>query len=261
MLRADEDIRYLLQHPEEIGQRVGFRDLGEMHGRWIREMVFGEGDYTLQAHRGSYKSSCLAVAVSLMLVLYCKQNIIFLRKTDSDVSEMLGMVSKILKSEIVKDIAKAIYRTELSITTESMTHLSTNLWTSPMGAPQLLGLGIKSSITGKHAWYVITDDICNKDDRVSRAEREKTKLQYDELQNIRNKGGRIINLGTLWHKEDVFTKMPNIRRYDCYETGLISKEQLEQLRQSILNYTEHAEHDDAPDSAACVCRILENGYR
>ena len=66
MLRADEDIRYLLQHPEEIGQRVGFRDLGEMHGEWIREMVFGEGDYTLQAHRGSYKSSCLAVAVSLM---------------------------------------------------------------------------------------------------------------------------------------------------------------------------------------------------
>ena len=28
----------------------------------------------------------------------------------------------------------------------------------------------------------------------------------------------------------------------------------------ILDYTEHAEHDDAPDSAACVCRILENGY-
>ena len=230
---ADEDIRYLLQHPEEIGQRVGFGDLGEMHGEWIREMVFGEGDYTLQAHRGSYKSSCLAVAVSLMLVLYCKQNIIFLRKTDSDVSEMLGMVSKILKSEILKDIAKAIYRTELTITTESMTHLSTNLWTSPMGAPQLLGLGIKSSITGKHAWYVITDDICNKDDRVSRAEREKTKLQYDELQNIRNKGGRIINLGTPWHKDDVFSKMPNIHRYDCYTTGLITKEQLEQLRQSM----------------------------
>ena len=28
----------------------------------------------------------------------------------------------------------------------------------------------------------------------------------------------------------------------------------------ILDYTEHAEHDDAPDSAACVCRILEKGY-
>ena len=28
----------------------------------------------------------------------------------------------------------------------------------------------------------------------------------------------------------------------------------------ILDYTEHAEHDDAPDSAACVCRNLEHGY-
>ena len=102
-----------------------------------------------------------------------------------------------------------------------------------MGAPQLLGLGIRASITGKHSWYVITDDICNKDDRESRAERERTKRQYDELQNIRNKGGRIINLGTPWHKEDVFSKMPNIHRYDCYQTGLISKEQLETLRQSM----------------------------
>ena len=28
----------------------------------------------------------------------------------------------------------------------------------------------------------------------------------------------------------------------------------------ILDYTENAEHDDAPDSAACVCRILDKGY-
>jgi hypothetical protein len=28
----------------------------------------------------------------------------------------------------------------------------------------------------------------------------------------------------------------------------------------ILDYTKYAEHDDAPDSAACVCRILDKGY-
>ena len=28
----------------------------------------------------------------------------------------------------------------------------------------------------------------------------------------------------------------------------------------ILDYTENAEHDDAPDSAACVCRILDKGF-
>lgn len=226
-------IRWFLEHPDELGRRVGFKDLTPMHGEWIREMVNGSGDYTLQAHRGSYKSSCLAVAIAMLIVLRPTKNIIFLRKTDNDVAEMLGMVGKILRQEIMGDLAAMCYNRPLMITGESASHLSTNLWQSPMGAPQLFGLGIRSSITGKHAWYVITDDICNKDDRESRAERERTKTQYDELQNIRNKGGRIINLGTPWHKQDVFTKMPNIHRYDCYTTGLITKEQLAQLRQSM----------------------------
>ena len=226
-------MRKIRAHPEELGHQIGFSDLTPLHGEWIREMVWGTVDYTLQAHRGSYKSSCLAVAIALILIILPTRNIIFLRKTDSDVSEMLGMVSKILNSRVMMNIVKIVYHQELKVEGESMNHLSTNLWTSPMGAPQLLGLGIRASITGKHSWYVITDDICNKDDRESRAERERTKRQYDELQNIRNKGGRIINLGTPWHKEDVFSKIPNIHRYDCYQTGLISKEQLETLRQSM----------------------------
>ncbi len=228
-----EIIEFYVEHPEELGRQVGFKDLTPMHGEWIREMINGEGDYTLQAHRGSYKSSCLAVAIAMLMILRPKRNIIFLRKTDSDVAEMLGMVSKILRQQMMGDLVSRYWRKPLVILSESASHLSTNLWQSPMGAPQLLGLGIRSSITGKHAFYVITDDICNKDDRESRAERERTKKQYDELQNIRNKGGRIINLGTPWHKDDVFTKMPNIHQYDCYQTGLITKEQLNQLRQSM----------------------------
>lgn len=226
-------VRKFREHPERVGHQIGFTDLTTLHGDWIREMVWGKEDYTLQAHRGSYKSSCLAVAISIILVLRPMRNIIFLRKTDSDVAEMLGMVSKILRSKVMLNLAKVVYHQDLKVEAEAMNHLSTNLWTSPMGSPQLLGLGIRASITGKHSWYVITDDICNKDDRESRAERERTKRQYDELQNIRNKGGRIINLGTPWHKEDVFSKMPNIVRYDCYHTNLITREQLEQLRQSM----------------------------
>ena len=233
MTNITEIIKFFIAHPDELGRRVGFRDLTPMHGEWIREMIDGEGDYTLQAHRGSFKSSCLAVAIALILISFPERNIIFIRKTDNDVSEMMGMVVKILRSDIMRDIVTVKYETDLRIESEGMDHLSTNLWQSPMGAQQLLGLGIRTSITGKHAYYVITDDICNLSDRISRAERERTKLQYDELQNIRNRGGRIINLGTPWHKDDVFSKMPNIRRYDCYQTGLISTEKLDEIRQSM----------------------------
>ena len=224
----------MLKHPEQIGRRVGFKDLTPLHGMWIREIVFGKEDYTLQAHRGSYKSSSLAVAIALIMVLDPTHNIIFLRKADSDVAEMIRMVIKILRSELMNDICKVYHNNvPLEIVAESMDQVSTNLWTSPMGAPQLLGIGIKSSITGKHAQYVITDDICNIQDYQSEAERKHTNMQYDELQNIRNRGGRIINLGTPWHKRDVFRKMPNIHKYDCYTTGLISREQLAKLQKSM----------------------------
>ena len=132
----------LMEHPEEIGREAGFRDLTPLHGEWISEMVFGEGDYTLQAHRGSYKSSCLAVAISLILILYPERNIIFLRKTDSDVAEMLGMVAKILRTDILADLVNVIHGKALRILSEGMDHLSTSLWVSPMGACQLLGLGM-----------------------------------------------------------------------------------------------------------------------
>ena len=223
----------MLKHPEQIGRRVGFRDLTPLHGMWIREIVFGKEDYTLQAHRGSYKSSSLAVAIALIMILDPTHNIIFLRKADNDVAEMIRMVGKILRQQIMTDISMVYHGIPVEIIAESMDQISTNLWTSPMGAPQLLGIGIKSSITGKHAQYVITDDICNIQDYQSKAERDHTKMQYDELQNIRNRGGRIINLGTPWHKRDVFRKMPNIHRYDCYTTGLISREQLARLRKSM----------------------------
>ena len=228
-----EIARAIYKHPEKVGVSVGFKDLTEIHGEWIREMVWGENDYTLMAHRAAYKSSCLAVAISLIMVFYPTKNIIFLRKADNDVSEMIRMVNKILKSQILIDICAVLHGVSLELTEEASDHISTSLWVSPMGASQLLGIGIKSSITGKHSEIVITDDICNVSDRISKAERDRTKLQYQELQNIRNRGGKIINLGTKWHKDDVFTLMDNIHIYDYKRTGLISDEQLKKIKESM----------------------------
>ena len=230
---ALDTLRGLMEHPEALGRAAGFEALGPLHGEWIREMAFGEGDYTLLAHRAAFKSSCLAVAIALRLVVFPLENLIFLRKTDDDVAEMLGMVGKLLRTRAMRDVAEALYGAPHEVLGQTAGKLSTSLWTSPMGAPQLLGLGIKSSITGKHAQVVITDDICNLSDRISAAERERTRLQYQELQNVRNRGGRIINLGTRWHGEDVFELMPNRHVYDCYHTGLIPPEKLAALRRSM----------------------------
>ena len=72
------------------------------------------------------------------------------------------------------------------------------------------------------------------EDRKSRAERERVKLIYQELINVKSHGGRIINTGTPWHKEDaISTLMPNVQRYDCYHTGIMSEALIEEKRHSM----------------------------
>ena len=164
--------------PETLGVQVGFKDLTPLHGEWIRKMVYGDEDYTLQAHRGAYKSSCLALAIAMIMMIWPRRNIIFIRKADNDVTEMIGMVAKILRTQVFQDLSHLLYNQPLVITSEGGDHLTANCFISVMGAQQLQGLGLRSSITGKHAFYVITDDICNLDDRRSKAERERTKMQY-----------------------------------------------------------------------------------
>lgn len=228
-------IDLIKNNPYVIAQDVGFKDVRLFpHNEWMREIITGKSDYTLLAHRGSYKSSVLSVCIALIMVVMPDINIIFLRKADNDVAEMIRMVKKALESEALQSISKILYRRPIEFREATASAITTNLYMSASGASQLLGIGLKSSITGKHADLVITDDICNVLDRTSKAERDKTKLQYQELQNIRNRGGRIINLGTKWHEEDVFTLMDNIHIYDCNATGLISKEQLQKIRESML---------------------------
>lgn len=230
-----EILNLIKENPCRVANSIGFADIKPFpHDEWMREIIYGHDDYTLMSHRGSYKSSCLSVCIALIMVLMPWVNIIFLRKTDSDVTEMIKMVKKALKSKFISALCEVLYNRQLTLVEDNSFSITTNLYTSASGASQLLGIGIKSSLTGKHADLVFTDDICNIKDRISKAERDLIKLQYQELQNIKNRGGRIINLGTKWHKEDVFTLMPNIHIYDYKVTGLISDDELAKIKASML---------------------------
>ena len=231
----DNAIEIVKKYPYLIAQEVGFLDVRENpHNGWMKHIICDEGDYTLLAHRGSYKSSVLSVCIALMMLVYPWKNIIFLRKADNDVAEMIRMVRKALESDTFRKFSILLYKRPITLTKASESEISTNLYRSASGSSQLLGIGIKSSITGKHADIVITDDICNISDRISKAERDRTKLQYQELQNIRNRGGRIINTGTKWHAEDVFSLIDDIEICDCYHTGLITPEKLADIKDSML---------------------------
>ena len=235
-MQIDENaVRILRQYPVWIGHKVGFDRLTELHNKWLIDMIFGEEDETILAHRLSFKTTCLSIAIATLMITYPDRSIIFMRKTANDVAEVVRQVAKILVHPEFKKFAKAITGKDYWIRTATYTQVDTTLNTSTRGMTQLVGLGIESSLTGKHAYYVFTDDIVNLKDRQSRAERERTKAIYQELQNVVERDGRIFNTGTPWHKEDAIAElMPNVKKWTYEDTHLISDEKVQELKDSML---------------------------
>ena len=232
-ITKQQAITLLTETPYKIGHWLGFKDLTRLHNEWLRSFLYEKKDQTLLAHRGSYKTTDLSLFLALHTVERPNENVMFFRKTDTDVVEVMVQAQKILSSDVMQSIAYALYGCYIHFLKSNNAEIHTNLCTFTKGVSQILGLGIGTSITGKHADIVVTDDIVNLKDRISRAERERTKVQYMELQNICNRHGRFINTGTPWHKEDAISIMPNVKRYDCYSTDLIPRDKLEALRNSM----------------------------
>lgn len=231
----DKLLNLISKSPVTIGQWEGYSLLTDLHNEWLREFLFSTEDVSIQAHRGSYKTTVLSVFFALHVLTAPDELLLYARKTDSDVKEVMKTTQNILRSGAFQRMSKELYGVPLLLTKETANEVSTNLQRSIKGAPQILGVGCGSSITGKHADVVVTDDIVNLKDRVSRAEREHTKAFYMELQNVKNRGGRFINCGTPWHKDDAFLLMPNLKKYDCYSTGLIDRDTLNEIRASMTD--------------------------
>lgn len=229
-ISREQALSLIKNNPIEIGHWVGFNDLTEMHNEWLKGFLFREDDQTLQAHRGSFKTTTLSLFFAIHTVIAPNETVMYFRKTGGDVSEIARQTANILDSGCMHEIVRAIYGFDLKVVKASGSEIHTNLATSIKGSSQVVGLGIGTSITGKHADIVVTDDIVNVNDRISQAERDHTKIAYMELQNIKNRNGRFINTGTPWHKDDAFTLMPNPAKYPWNVTGLITPEKAEEIK-------------------------------
>lgn len=235
-MTRQQAIDFLLNRPAEYAKMLGFNKLGSLHNKWIIDMVRGKDDKTLQSSRGTYKTTCVSVALALIIILLPNKRTMFMRKTDGDVKEVLKQVQKILNDPHTQYFVQAIYGVNLRMMVSSATEILTNLTTDTKGTAQLVGIGTGASLTGKHFDRIFTDDIVNVQDRISKAERDRTKIIYQELQNIKNRGGRIFNTGTPWAKDDAFSIMPKANQYNCYHDEvrkIISEDELAAIKESM----------------------------
>jgi predicted phage terminase large subunit-like protein len=236
-MNRKQAVEFLQKKPVKFAHMLGFTKMREFHNIWIRQMLKSKDDRTLEASRGTYKTTCVSIALALIIILLPNKRTMFMRKTDNDVKEVIRQVQNILQDPHTRYLVQIIYGVELRLTVQSATEISTNLTTDIKGTSQLVGMGIGASLTGKHFDYIFTDDIINIQDRISKAERDRTKLIYQELQNIKNRGGRIYNTLTPWHKDDASTLMPNIEKWDCYRKEIreiLTAEELAEIKEKML---------------------------
>ena len=229
MTRA-EAVRLMSKQPIKIGRMLGFTDLVDLNNDWMTEMILGKESRTLQSHRGSYKTTCVSIAISIIMALRPRLRIAFFRKTDTDVQEIVTQIQKILTDARFVYLVRCIYDVDLRLPVSNQNELRTNLAEDIKGTAQLTALGTQGSLTGKHFDLIFTDDIVTLQDRSSRAERERVKKIYQEFHNLLNPGGRIFNTGTPWHPDDAFQLMPEAMRWDCYSTGILTEEQIEERK-------------------------------
>lgn len=221
----DEVVELLTTEAHIVGRMLGhgYDLLEEIHGQWISEWILNPNDFKVvvhQAHRSSFKSTCLRLAVAIMLILKPLTTIIVLRKSEDAVKELVMGVSKILDTSLFQTFINILHpdinhKGGFKKTTDTALAIDTNLNVSLSGEYQLRALGLGSPLTGKHAEFIITDDIVTTTDRESTAERMSTIAKYQELMNIlsNNKGfqdTRILNIGTPWHEEDAFSLMEKV---------------------------------------------------
>jgi hypothetical protein len=237
----DERAKALYDDPRLISHLFGYDKLDKIHSDWIEYLFDSSDNVGLQAHRNSYKTTCIIFGIIRELWIKPETTILIVRKTDTLARELLLAVKKILESEEAVELFKLGFKNISSLksdrwNSEGIT-ISTNTRITVEG--NLTAIGIGASITGRHYDLIISDDIVTREDRYSKAERQKTINYIHELLNIVKDSGRLIFTGTAWHKDDAWTAIEHIvkdvKKYYIHDIHppILSAEKIEELRTTM----------------------------
>ena len=195
--RGYEDPYYFIKYI------LGFSLLEGIHKEMINFVNDTEGDVLDLEARDHFKSTCISVGYVVWLLVNDNSHKILLnRKKLKKAKETLREIINIFETNaglryFYGDmVGKKVWSTSEIILKDSPNGRDANV---SIGSPD-------SPNTGSHYTVIINDDICEYLDRYSAVERENTKRFYKSQVYLKDKGrnGRIINIGTRWHMDDIF---------------------------------------------------------
>ena len=231
---TSEHLRIIWENPHILGWMAGYKDLTEVHSEWVKYIWYSGANNSLWAHRGSYKTSGVTVigAVHNML-FYPDRTRMIVRKSHTEAVDTVADIAKIMRLPEIRELFNFAHGEFPEFTLERVGEgkIDFNFRKKASIAPSIIGMGSSSPLTGKHADFVLGDDISTLRDRLSRAEREYSKHVWRELiTNVVNRTGNCCYIGTPWHPDGIESIIPPPLKFDHKKTGLITPEKLAELK-------------------------------
>jgi predicted phage terminase large subunit-like protein len=200
--------------PHLLGRMLGYKRLGPIHSEWIKRTIPARRDVTLMAHRGSYKTTAVTVLGCIWWLLFNPNaRILICSSTDTNAGKILGEIEAHYRGDALRALYALFDVPEPrggAWRNDSIT-LATRTEVRKEGSIECVGVG--GTVTSRHYDLIVCDDLVTLKDRYSHAIREQKKGWVKELQSIKDPGGHIVYVGTPWHKDDVYSILPEPRKY------------------------------------------------
>lgn len=199
-----------LSEPHKFGHLLGYDKLTPEHDVWIKIFIKYKKFDLLQAHRGSFKTTCGIVAMVLLFLCFPDMRLLIVRKTGDLASDVLKTITKHFETNNVLKLYmySRWNNPEAKTKVWSSEHAIFSFKKTITPQPSISAVGVGASITGAHFDYIWPDDIVTIDDRYSPAERKWTIAYFQELDNLIDPLGQMRLSGTPWHENDVYSILP-----------------------------------------------------
>ena len=227
----------VLLHPHIFGNALGMDRLTKLHSDWIKKVILSGKSKNLQAHRGSYKTTAITVLGAIIYATFNPDGrmFIFRKEFSENIKPIFREIKKYIESEVYQQLTAQLLGAPVTIVRATDNTIELSHRKKTVREANITGFSIGSSVTGQHCDFILNDDISTLKDRVSKAERERTKIIYNEQKNIIDPGKPVCTVGTPWHPDDVFSICGDIIKYDINSTGLkaFTKSHINSLKESM----------------------------
>jgi len=205
-LCSDAFLQIVADEPHKLGWLIGRDKLNPIHSEWIKYCWDSDEPRALQAFRGSYKStSVLLIGCIRWMLFHPDDRIGIIRKNASAAKEYTNTIATAMELPEIKELFRYAHGAYPKIVRQRDGRYHWNFKKTLTPEGNITPLGIDGALTGAHFDKVLTDDIITVKDKLSRAERERTKEMVHEIAtNIIDPGKGSTWIGTPWHREDAW---------------------------------------------------------